>query len=348
MNPESRKRVLLVEDDFKLANIVCEYLEAQTYQKGQMYAEAVGYRVDHEPNGARAPARIINEQPDIVLLDLMLPGLDGIQVCRQVRARDEMDRPGFGGPIIMLTALSDENHEVTGIDAGADAYLPKPIKPRKLLAYMERFLAEAERRDMELSCAIEKNLREMRESDKESMPEFIRCGGLEIRISDREVWMHGSLAAQFCRHCLDALNAAEDASAKSDSVRNSGGDSVVAPLSVRSGGVSAFERKKEVDDRDGVRRMLEGALALDAESLSVLVDLTGAEYELLVYLAMRAGKIVGREQIYKDIRKIEWDGMDRSIDLRVTRLRRKLGDDARAPRIIKSVRGEGYLMSPSP
>ena len=334
MSFESKKHILLVEDDFKLAHVVSEYLES--IPAGHVYTEATGYRVSHEPNGALAPQRIIREQPDLVLLDLMLPGMDGIQICRRVREKDADGLPGYSGPIIMLTALSDEGHEITGIDAGADAYLAKPAKPRKLLAYIERFLTEAERRDIELNRALEKNFREMRESTG-AIPAKIVCGNLEIRMAGREVWMHGPLAELFCTHCLEEMAGGSP-----------GVDGLIVPLMVTSGDTVIFERKKDRDERRDVREALHAALKTDIPSLSVLIDLTGAEYELLVYLAMRAGKIVGREQIYLDIRKIEWDGMDRSSDLRVTRLRRKLCDDARNPKIIKSVRGEGYLMSPSP
>ena len=227
------KRVLLIEDDFKLASLVREYLES------------VGYSVLHETNGAQAPARILSEQPDIVLLDLMLPGLDGKSVCEQVR-------PKYKGPILMMTALGDERNEVGGLDAGADDYLVKPVRPRVLLARIESLLRRTEG-----------------STPQTDLPTRIECGDLEIDTTTREVKLRGNF-----------------------------------------------------------------------------IDLTTAELELLIYLARRAGQIVGRDQIYREVRGIEWDGMDRSIDLRVTRLRRKLGDDARAPRIIKSVRGEGYLMSP--
>ena len=229
------KRVLLIEDDFKLASLVREYLES------------VGYHVLHEANGAQAPARILNEQPDIVLLDLMLPGLDGKSVCQQVRSQ-------YKGPILMLTALGDERNEVGGLEVGADDYLVKPVKPRVLLARIESLLRRTEGANLQ-----------------SALPPVIACGELEIDTTTREVRLKGSP-----------------------------------------------------------------------------IELTTAELELLIYLARRAGQIVGRDQIYREVRGIEWDGMDRSIDLRVTRLRRKLGDDARAPRIIKSVRGEGYLMSAHP
>ncbi|GEM_PF-16812 len=336
MTAENKKRILLIEDDFKLANLVREYLEA------------VGYVVLHESNGARAPALIIREQPDIVLLDLMLPGLDGIQVCRQIREKNADGMPKFRGPVIMLTALSDENHEINGLDAGANDYLPKPVRPRKLLARIEALLRETEQREAEQAKLLE-DVAQGNIRAGEPAAAVITCGELEVRTTEREVWMHGELAHLFCAHCLENLVAMDE---KAGAVRGQGegesSEGIVAPLMVRNESGIVFSRKKDREDRTALRGMLEEALKAKPKSLSALIDLTGAEYELLVYLAMRKGQIVGREQIYRDIRKIEWDGMDRSIDLRVTRLRRKLGDDARAPKIIKSVRGEGYLMSPNP
>ena len=335
MTSENKKRILLIEDDFKLANLVREYLEA------------VGYVVLHESNGARAPALIIREQPDIVLLDLMLPGLDGVQVCRKIREKNADGMPKFRGPIIMLTALSDENHEINGLDAGANDYLPKPVRPRKLLARIEALLRETEQREAEQAKLLEDvAMGNLRLPDEMTV---ISCGDLEIRTTEREVWMHNELARLFCTHCLENIVALDEkAGASKGSGDTESAEGVVAPLMVRNEDGIVFSRKKDREDRTAIRGMLEEVLRSKPKELSALVDLTGAEYELLVYLAMRKGQIVGREQIYRDIRKIEWDGMDRSIDLRVTRLRRKLGDDARAPKIIKSVRGEGYLMSPNP
>ena len=94
-------------------------------------------------------------------------------------------------------------------------------------------------------------------------------------------------------------------------------------------------------------------LVIDPGSRSVRldsreIDLTTAEFDLLYYLAERVGQVIDRNDIYRDLRGMEWDGLDRSIDLRVARLRRKIGDDARHPRRIKSVRGSGYLLVDKP
>ena len=104
-------RVLLVEDDVKLAERVREFLEAN------------GFRVSLEARGDRAVERIVAETPDAVVLDVMLPGQDGLSVCRAVR-------PRYHGAILMLTARGDEIDEVVGLEVGADDYMAKPVRPR--------------------------------------------------------------------------------------------------------------------------------------------------------------------------------------------------------------------------
>lgn len=227
------RRILQVEDDLKLAALVREFLEG------------AGFQVDIEPRGDMAAQRIVVENPDMVVLDLMLPGMDGLSVCRQVR-------PRYRNPILMLTALGDEVDEVVGLEVGADDYLVKPVRPRVLLARIHSLLR--------------------------------RVGGVA-------------------------------------------GDA--------DGGAQVLR----VDDLvlDGARR----SVTRD----EVEIELTTTEFDLLWYLASRAGQVVTRESLYIDLRGGEWDGLDRSIDIAVARLRRKLGDDGKHPQIVKSVRGAGYLLA---
>lgn len=228
--------ILLVEDDPKLAAVVREFLTAK------------GFHVAHEANGLRALQRIVDEKPDLVILDLLLPGLGGLDVCRGAR-------PSFSGPILMLTALGDEVDEVVGLEVGADDYLAKPVRPRLLLARINALLRRSRGRG--------------------ESPETGRTT------------------------CVA---------------------SVVGDLTVDSAARS---------------------VQLDGKAL----DLTTAEFELLHYLAKRAGQVVSREDIYRELRGVEWDGLDRTIDIRITRLRRKLGDSGKNPEVIKGVRGEGYLLA---
>lgn len=237
MNPPP-PRILIVEDDPKLAALVQEYLQQN------------GLDVQLEPRGDRAPARILGvPQPDLVILDLMLPGLDGLSVCKAVRA-------DYKGAILMLTARGDEVDEVVGLELGADDYLAKPVSPRLLLARVNSLLRRA---------------------------------------------APGAVTAAAPEPEQDRVE--------------------VGPLCV--------DRSRRMATRGG-----------DA------LELTTAEFDLLWYMAQRAGEVLSRERIYRELRGIEYDGLDRSIDLRVARLRRKLGDDGKQPQLIKSVRGTGYLLVP--
>ncbi len=232
---EPMNTILLVEDDARLAQLVKDYLEASD-----------AFAVSIEGRGDRAVDRIVAEQPDLVILDVMLPGVDGLTVCKRVRDR-------YAGPILMLTALGDEVDEVVGLELGADDYVAKPASPRKVLARVRTLLRRA---------------------------------------------------------------------------APSAGAATAGPNPVITVGELVV---------DPGRR----AASLAGREL----ELTTAEFDLLHLLAQRVGETLEREAIYRQLRGIEWDGLDRSIDLRVLRLRKKLGDDAAHPRFIKSVRGVGYLLA---
>jgi len=230
MNQESRHyRILLVEDDAPLAAMVADFLSPH------------GFDVSIEGRGDTAVERIIEENPDAVILDINLPGLDGFSVCKAVRL-------DYRGAIIMLTARGEEVDEVVGLEVGADDYMAKPVRPRALLARL--------------------------------------------------------------RTHLRRVTPAEQAS---------------KPITVGSLVVDAARRSVEID--------------------GVTVDLTTAEFDLLNLLTRHAGQTLSRNDIYQRIHGMKYDGVDRSIDLRVSRLRRKLGDDPAKPRRIKSVRGVGYMLT---
>jgi two-component system response regulator RstA len=222
---------LVVDDDAKLAGLVAEYLRG------------AGFAVGVEHDGLAAERRILAESPDVVVLDVMLPGADGFEVCRRVRDR-------FAGAVIMLTARGEEVDEVLGLELGADDYLAKPVRPRVLLTRVRALLRR----------------------------------------------------------------------------REPGPAHAVAP--VAAGGLRIDPRNR--------RATLDGTE----------VSLTTGEFDLLYFLASRSGQTVSRDTIYRALRGVEYDGIDRSIDLCVARLRKKLGDDARHPQRIKSVRGAGYLYAP--
>ena len=223
-------QILIVEDDHRLAELTQEYLQSN------------GLQVAIESDGARAAARILKEQPDLVVLDLMLPGEDGLSICRKVRGQ-------FAGPILMLTARTDDMDEVLGLEMGADDYVCKPVRPRVLLARIRALLRRSEGGE----APVENQRR-------------LEFGPLVIDSAMREAWLRGAS-----------------------------------------------------------------------------VELTSAEFDLLWLLAANAGRILSREEIFTALRGIEYDGQDRSIDVRISRIRPKIGDDPMHPRLIKTVRSKGYL-----
>jgi DNA-binding response OmpR family regulator len=241
MDATEKKTVFLVEDDTKLAGLIKTYLQHHHFT----------VTVAHD--GDRAVARILAEKPDLVILDIMLPGKDGKTICRELRGN-------YNGPIVMLTALDEEVDQIVGLELGADDYITKPVRPRLLLSRINALLRVVAR-----SGAGES--RSPRASDTEKQDEKIVLGSLEINLPSRDVF-------------------------------------------------------------------------LDGEPLL----LTSSQFDLLSYLARHAGEVISRDQLSRHLRGIDYDGLSRSIDLAIVRLREKIGDDARHPRMIKSIRGEGYLM----
>ncbi|MGI9386170.1 MAG: response regulator [Methyloligellaceae bacterium] len=145
------ERILLIEDDGPLAGMVQDYL-----------GEA-GFHVEHALNGATGIARHGREGFDALILDLMLPDMDGLEICRQIRAHSDT-------PILMLTARGDAMDRVVGLEMGADDYLPKPFEPRELLARLRAIL---------------------RRRGHERTAEILRFGALEIDMAERQVRLSG-------------------------------------------------------------------------------------------------------------------------------------------------------------
>jgi len=229
-----RHRILLVEDDHRLASLIGDYLGRQ------------GFEVAVEARGDTAAERIRAERPDLLILDLMLPGRDGLEVCREIR-------PDHDGPILILTAREDDVDEVAGLEVGADDYVKKPVEPRVLLARVRALL----RRTASSPRA---------EAAHDGTLEF---GSLRIVPTSRTVELAG-------RH----------------------------------------------------------------------VELTTNEYELLHLLAARAGEVVSRDWLFRELRGLEYDGVDRSVDIAISRLRKKLETKPSHPQRIRTVWRRGYLFVP--
>ena len=153
------ERILLIEDDSRLAGMVAEYLGK------------AGFHVIHAENGTRGLMLHAREPVDVVILDLMLPDADGLDICRQIRARSD-------SPILMLTARGDPMDRVVGLEMGADDYLPKPFEPRELLARLRAIL------------------RRSRSGPRSAQnPDVLRYGRLEIDRDAREVRLDGATCA---------------------------------------------------------------------------------------------------------------------------------------------------------
>ncbi len=221
-------KILLVEDDARLAGLVQSFLVQH------------GFSVQQQGRGDAVAEHCKQFQPDLIVLDLMLPGLDGFGVCRQIR-------PWYKGPVLMLTAKQSDIDQVLGLELGADDYVIKPVEPRVLLARINALL-----RRTQVSSNTEQ--------------QELAFGSLLLKQRSREAW---------------------------------------------------FDSK--------------------------MVDLTSYEFDLLWMLARHAGQTVRREAIHQQIIGREYDGLDRTVDVRVSHLRRKLGDNAEVPFRIKTVWGKGYL-----
>lgn len=240
--------ILLVEDDTHLNRLVQEFLNSN------------GFSVEIETDGEQAAHLINCLRPILVILDIMLPGIDGLSICRSARK-------SFNGPILILTALADDIDQVAGLESGADAYLAKPVKPRVLLAHIRALLRRSANRRVQTGIEYaEQNL-------FEGPPvvfhtDLLEAGRLKISASSRTV---------------------------------------------------LFDEK--------------------------VVDITSAEFDLLWLLAKHAGEIVSRDDLYQHIRGLEYDGLDRSVDQHISKIRKKLNDDAKAAAVIKSVRGVGYILT---
>jgi DNA-binding response OmpR family regulator len=220
-------RVLVVDDDARLYELIAAYLEQNDVSPA------------HAPNGRRALELLEREAFDAVLLDVMMPGLDGLAVLKQVRAR----WPAL--PVLMLTAKGDETDRVVGLELGADDYLAKPFSPRELLARLRAVL---------------------RRANPDLGRQRLSAGNVVLEVETRLVHVGGRL-----------------------------------------------------------------------------VELTGLEFDLLACLLRRAGQVVPRTSLLAQAGRTDVTVNDRAVDVHISHLRKKLGDDP--PRLIRTVRGVGYVLS---
>ncbi|MFP2959669.1 response regulator transcription factor [Myxococcus sp. 1LA] len=219
-------RVLLIDDDTRMYELLEQYL-------GQN-----GLSVTHAADGGRGLAALEASAYDAVLLDVMMPGMNGLEVCKRIRAKSRI-------PVIMLTAKGDETDRVVGLEIGADDYLPKPFSPRELLARLRAVL---------------------RRSQPSAVADRLEAGGVSIDVAGREV---------------------------------------------------------RVEERP--------------------VELTGLEFDLLVALVRRAGRVIPRDALLGEAGRSDTVVGERTVDVHISHLRQKLGEVG--TRLIKTVRGVGYVFA---
>jgi DNA-binding response OmpR family regulator len=224
----SARKILVVDDDRKTVSLV------------KLYLENDGHKVLCAYDGVEALRLAREERPHLVVLDLMLPGLDGLQVCRTLRAESDV-------PLIMLTAKTTEGDKLTGLELGADDYITKPFSPRELAARIKAVL-------------------------RRTPGESLERGPAQVT--------YGDLQMDFRRYTVTVAGQP--------------------------------------------------------------VDLTPTEFRLLGALVREAGQVLSREQLIEKVLGSDFDGFDRTIDVHVLNVRRKLGDDPSHPRYIKTVYGAGY------
>jgi len=232
---ETQPHLLVVDDDRDIRNLVGDYLKKN------------GYRVSLAVDGRQMFSIMDHGRIDLVILDLMLPGEDGLSLCRRLRGQSDV-------PILMLTAKSDPLDRILGLELGADDYLPKPFEPRELLARIRSVMRRAQ--------SLPKNL----------IPETNH----KFRFSG---WVLDTASHQ-----------------------------LTSPQGIG-------------------------------------VTLSASEYQLLKVFLSHANRVLTRDQLMDLVKGREQDAFDRSIDLRVSRLRQKLRDDARTPKLIKTLRSEGYVLT---
>jgi len=229
------KKILVVDDDPGLRELLQEYLSSQ------------GYQVSTVADGLALEQHMLQETADLVILDLMLPGEDGLTLARKLKARGPQ-------PIIMLSARGEDVDRIVGLEVGADDYLAKPFNPRELLARIRAVL----RRGNEATTKIE-----------ESAQAIYRFGSFQLNLNSR---------------CL---------------LRN------------------------------------------DAE-----IPLTAREFNLLSIFVEHPNRVLSRDFLMDVMKGYERDPFDRSIDVTVTRLRRKMEENPSSPEYVRTVWGEGYLFAP--
>ncbi|HVJ31966.1 MAG TPA: response regulator [Terriglobia bacterium] len=252
------RHILLVEDDREIGGLVSGLLEREGFTPRHV-------RSGREMDLALAEALRDNRPVDLVILDLMLPGEDGLSICRRLRVAGSL-------PILMLTAKKDDIDRIIGLEMGADDYLPKPFNPRELLARIRAILRRA--------------------APASALPP-------------------------------PALPPSAPAAAPA-----APGPGSLPPAEIFAFAGFRFDL--------GARRLSRGATE---------IDLSTGDYEILVALVRHPQRVLSRDQLLDLAKGRAWEAYDRSVDVALSRLRRKIEDDPAQPSIIKTIRNAGYMLA---
>ncbi|ARQ07404.1 response regulator transcription factor [Macrococcoides canis] len=228
------QKVLVVDDEQSIVTLL------------QYNLEQSGFEVVTAFDGEEGLNKIFSEDPDIVVLDLMLPKMDGVEVCKAVRSEKNQV------PILMLTAKDDEFDKVLGLELGADDYMTKPFSPREVTARLKAILRRSQA---------------LRQHESEKENKEIIIGKLKILPEHFEAYRNGEL-----------------------------------------------------------------------------IDLTPKEFELLIYLIERQGRVITREHMLNSVWNYEFAGDSRIVDVHISHLREKIEENPKQPQYIKTVRGLGYKL----
>ncbi len=242
------EHILLIDDDERLARMVGEFLRQSSYSVSHAATATEGLAL---LDGSQAMRDKASSSVDLVVLDLMLPDMDGLQVCRRIRA---LNGDAKRTPILMLTAKGDPMDRIIGLEMGADDYLPKPFEPRELLARIRAIMRRRGEHALSASAS--------------TLKPALQFGSLEINPETRQAKLAGALC-----------------------------------------------------------------------------DLTAYQFDLLLAMAERAGRVLSRDQIMEAVRGRELEAFDRSIDVHMGRIRQAIEVDAKNPQRILTVRGVGYVFA---
>ena len=245
-------RILIVDDDSEIRDLLSQFLQKH------------GYQVDAAADGQAMHQQLGGSAYDLIVLDLMLPGDDGLTLCRQLRASSTI-------PIIMLTAVDEDMDRIIGLEMGADDYVTKPFNPRELLARMKAVLRRTE-------------------------------------------------------YAQAALHTPETATTL--------------------GGLPVVRFQFEGWQLDVSKRELRTYTAADSEP-GTLVSLTAGEFDLLLAFVEHPQRVLSRDQLLEYTKGYTAMNFDRSIDVQLSRLRRKIEPNPKDPTLIKTVRGGGYMFTPT-